>query len=224
MSTNKPELVESGVAYEKTGLVHRVRQPETGSAHPTVVMLQGRMGTEDVMWVFARTLPKDWLLIAPRAPLSEGDGFSWHPPKLDSWPDVGMFADGVEAVHQLILALPSLYKADLTNLYLMGFSQGAALSYAYTVQYSHLVQGIAALVGFMPLHVPVGQAQDAFLDKPVFVAAGTKDETIPLELSRQSKTFLQTAGADVTYGEYETGHKLNSQGIKALTAWWDEQQ
>ena len=35
---------------------------------------------------------------------------------------------------------------------------------------------------------------------------------------------LETAGADVEYHEYDTGHKLNAQGMRELKAWWDGRQ
>ena len=48
-------------------LIHRVAQPAGPGPHPTVLMLHGRSGDENVMWVFARALPPDWLIVAPRA-------------------------------------------------------------------------------------------------------------------------------------------------------------
>jgi predicted esterase len=43
-----------------------------------------------------------------------------------------------------------------------------------------------------------------------------------LVVSRKSAETLKTAGADLTYGEFETGHKLNSQGVRELKEWWAE--
>jgi hypothetical protein len=43
-----PTLVTSVQAIQKAGLIHRVLRPETNGPLPTVVMLHGRSGNEDV--------------------------------------------------------------------------------------------------------------------------------------------------------------------------------
>ena len=59
-------LIADGPAFERAGLIHRVREPERSGLRRTVVMLHGRSGDENVMWVFARAVPADWLVLAPR--------------------------------------------------------------------------------------------------------------------------------------------------------------
>lgn len=219
---NSPELIETGSAVEASGLIHRVLQPDGSSPHPTAVLLHGRSGTEDVMWIFQRALPQDWLVVAPRAIKDDPDGgYSWHPRQRDEWPSLEMFDQAVAAVAQFINALPELYGADPERIYLMGFSQGAATAFATAIRHPDLVQGIAGLVGFMPEDCEA-EIETGVLDGlPVFMAAGLEDATIPLEVSRKSAETLRTAGADLTYNEYETGHKLNAQGMRDLKAWWE---
>jgi phospholipase/carboxylesterase len=195
-----------------------VLQPEGEGPWPTAVLLHGHAGNEDVMWVFARTLPKNWLLIAPRAISTSAEGgYTWHPRQLDNWPSLSEFDEAVTAVTHFIHALPHLYQANPQQIYLMGFSQGAALAYATAIHQPNLVQGIAALVGFMP------EGTDAAPLKglPAFMAVGKQDEQIPYELAQQCATILQTAEAQLDYHEYDTGHKLNAQGVRDLTAWWE---
>ena len=36
------------------------------SVRPAVVMLHGRSGSEDDTWIFVRTIPKDWVVVAPQ--------------------------------------------------------------------------------------------------------------------------------------------------------------
>ncbi|MFZ0547505.1 MAG: alpha/beta fold hydrolase [Candidatus Promineifilaceae bacterium] len=223
-----PELIENGPAYEASGLVHRVLVPEgkgpfSTGPHPTAVMIHGRSGNEDVMWVFRRALPKDWLVVAPRAIQDDPDGgYSWHPRQKDEWPSLGMFDEAVSAVVKFIKALPELYGADPEHIYLMGFSQGAATAFATAIRHPGLVKAVAGLVGFMPFDSESEVAPGVLDGLPVFMAVGLEDDTIPLALSRHCADALRTAGADLIYGEYETGHKLNAQGMRELKAWWGE--
>jgi phospholipase/carboxylesterase len=138
-----------------------------------------------------------------------------------------MFDDAVTAVARFVKSLPALYNADLDRVVLKGFSQGAAACFAVALRRPGLVKGIASLVGFMPegvanLQSPVSSLQSPLSNLPVFMAAGKNDPTIPLAKARETAEILRAAEADLTYHEYDTGHKLNAQGTRDLTAWWSE--
>lgn len=218
-----PKLVTSVNIIQQAGLIHRVQQPAGDGSFPTVVMLHGRAGTEDVMWVFANTLPKNWLIVAPRGIRLDPDGgYDWRPRSKDEWPPLAAFDDAVTAVTRFIHALPTLYNADPAQIYLMGFSQGAATAYATAMQHPGLVQGIAGLVGFVPGDCDEIVETAVLQDLPIFMAVGTQDTTVPYEQSQLCGDTLRNAGAALTYGEYDTGHKLNGQGIRDLREWWKQ--
>lgn len=218
-----PQLVESERAYDMAGLVHRVLVPDGAVPHPTVVMLHGLRGNEDVMWIFQRALPKGWLVAAPRAIKADPvGGYGWHPRQPDEWPALVMFDEAVTAVVRFIKALPELYGADPERIYLMGFSQGAATAFATAMRHPELVKGIAGLVGFAPEDCEAEVESGVLNGLPVFMAVGAEDATIPLDRSRDGAEVLEAAGADLTYLEYKTGHKLNAEGMRALKQWFSE--
>lgn len=221
MNALEPTLIADGPAYEGTGLVHRVRRPGDVGPHPTVVMLHGRSGNEDVMWVFARALPAGWLAVAPRAYRADPDGgYSWRLRGENEWPTLPQFDEPVGRVMRLIGELPVLYGADPRGVYLMGFSQGAALSYAVGLRYPAMVQGIAGLVGFVPERCGDISRMAPLRGMPIFMAVGREDPLIPRARSVACAQTLQAAGADLEYQEYDTGHKLNADGMRDLQAWW----
>ncbi len=216
-------LVASGPAFDLAGLLHRVREPAAPGPHRAVVMLHGRGGDENVMWVFARTVPVEWLLVAPRAIKTDPDGgYAWHPRKPDEWPPLTMFDEAVAVVVKLIHALPQLYDADPGHIYLMGFSQGAAAAYATALRHPGLVKGIAGLVGFLPVVSDEGVTPAPLKGLPVFMAVGKRDPTIPLEVAEGCARTLREAGAQLEYHAYDTGHKLDARGMEALKRWWAE--
>ena len=225
MTSSSPKLVTTVSVIQKAGLIHRVQMPEGEGPFPTVVMLHGRAGTEDVMWIFAKTLPPDWLVLAPRGIRLDPDGgYDWRPRGKDEWPTLSAFDEAVTAVTRFIHALPDLYNADPEQIYLMGFSQGAATSYATAMAHPGLVQGIAGLVGFVPGECGKMMETAVLRNLPIFMAVGTEDPTIPYEQSKICAKTLRNAGAKLTYNEYDTGHKLNAQGVRDLKAWWSERE
>lgn len=225
MTEHEPPLVDNGPALQRAGLVHRVLQPSAEGPHPTIVMLHGRSGNEDVMWIFRRSVPENWLLVAPRAIKEDpAGGYSWRIREKDEWPTLVQFDVAVGAVVDFIEALPELYDADLERLYLMGFSQGAATAYAVAMHYPHMVKGIAALVGFLPMECDDITTAGALEGLPIFMAVGKEDERIPYRRSLSCAHTLHLAGAELDYHEYEMGHRLNADAMRDLRGWWQEQE
>lgn len=173
------------------------------------------------MAVFAPTVPRDWLVVAARAPYAASTGgYAWQPRLPDEWPALAQFDPAVAAVRGLIAALPELYGADGAGIHLVGFSQGAATAYAAAMRHPGLVRGIAGLVGFAPTVGDDVRAARPLAELPVFMAVGRRDAAIPIERSLACAETLRAAGADLTYNTYDTGHKLSAQGMRDLAAWW----
>jgi phospholipase/carboxylesterase len=185
-------------------------------------MIHGWKGNEDVMWIFERTLPQNWLVVAPRAILPDPDGgYTWYPhPAPGYWPTREEFEPALGALDRFLTTLPELYDADLDETYLMGFSQGAAAALALAATRPGRFQGLAALVGFAPERLGRLSAPVPLRDLPTFMAVGVEDDRIPLAVARRGAALLRLLGADLTYQEYPTGHRLNGDGMRDLSDWW----
>lgn len=219
-SLNDSQLIHTGPEMFEAGLAHRLQLPDGPGPYPTAIMVHGRLGNEDVMWVFRKVVPRPWLVVAPRALYADHDMYSWHIQEKGEWAELADFDPSVAALARFMHAMTRLYNADPDRMYLMGFSQGAAVSVALALRHPELVRGLASLVGFAP-----GAAADEIDGRlaglPVFMAAGAEDETIPYDVTQHSKALLERAGADLEYHEYKTGHKLTSAGVKDLRAWFN---
>lgn len=189
--------------------VVRQRTPNHPPPHALVLLLHGWTGDEKAMWIFAPRLPKNALLVAPRGlyPTPLG-GFGWSPRVDVKWLSIEDLQPAVEALRALLKSenFPSAY---LGQIHLVGFSQGAALAYAFSLINPSQVGAVAGLSGFMPEHAGKLIDSKPLSGKPVFVAHGTRDELVPVEMARQAVRILQTAGADVSYCEDDVGHKLS---------------
>lgn len=200
-------------------LPHRLRLPGGAANHaPAVVMVHGLYGDENSMWAFERTLPRGAVIVSPRAPLEAGSGYSWFAEDRSSRGG-SSFDDGLEALREFVARLPEAYGVDGSRVVLVGFSQGAAMGYALALSQPAMVRGLAALAGFVPAPARQGITPGRLSGKPVFIAHGAEDPTLSIEEARQAREAMALAGAEITYGEYEVGHKLNMPGMRDLTAW-----
>jgi phospholipase/carboxylesterase len=219
----KPELIEF------KGWTLRLYRPERPGPHPVIFLLHGWTGDENVMWVFASRLPKHYLMVAPRglfaSPLG---GFGWNAHNQGAWPELNDFQPAVDGILELSANLQTAleqevnqpFLADFSHLSLVGFSQGAALAYAFALLHSDRVARLASLAGFMPEGVESLLEKRVLTGKPVFVAHGARDETVPVERARQAVKNLQQAGALVTYCEGNAGHKLDAACFRGLAEFY----
>ena len=183
-------------------------------------------------WIFTRNVPDDWLIVSPRAIEFEPEtaehetGYSWIEMPEAGWPEFDAFDGAVQALADFVIALPDVYNSDSENTLILGFSQGAATALVTAIEHPNICKGIAALVGFVP-DLPINKVEairesQPLANLPILMAVGNRDERIPLEISQRSLKTLQLAGANPEWNLYQTGHKLNGQGMRDLTAWLEK--
>jgi phospholipase/carboxylesterase len=216
-------------AYAASDLVHAIYLPVAATKSrpaPLVVMVHGWAGDESVTWVFKQTIPPEAAIITPRAPLQLPEkGFAWfqYQDKTDFVPDPETFTEGLHRLEQFLTSLPALYPVDPARLILMGFSQGAMISNALALTQPERVKGVVSLAGGIPQAPELLQSSTPLDGLPVFIAHGTRDETVPLSAAQQARDIYSRQGAKVTYQEYDAAHKMSSQGMKDLKEWLAEQ-
>ncbi len=196
----------------------RVR-PSSAENPRLLAMIHGWTGDENSMWVFARGLPSDFWIIAPRAPYrAESSGFSWRAPQplTDGRPSLEMLLPAAEALIQLIDEYAASVKVEARQFDLMGFSQGGAMVNLIGMLYPQRVRRMGVLASFVPSGLDEYIAKKALTGKNIFVAHGTQDKLISVERARASIALLEQAGAQVTYCEDEVGHKLSANCLRAL--------
>ncbi len=188
-------------------------------------MLHGWLGNENVMWTFESALPKNAVIVSPRAPMEIGNGgYGWFErlpsPRGKGVGDEGdSLSNGLAALREFISQLPELYPVDPARLYLMGFSQGAAACYSFALSDPQSVAGVIALAGFLPDPARERIVPNCLAHKPIFISHGIQDKDVPLSQAQEAREALAITGATISYHEYETGHKLNAQGMRDLKAW-----
>jgi len=194
----------------------RVQYPKNTADNRVLLLLHGHLGNENAMWILAKPLPKNYYLLAPRAPVQTGeDQYSWHEIS-PQWPQIQTYQ---KLADQLISRVDEWIKEQsITNdkYNIMGFSQGAVMAYALALLFPERVGKVAALAGFIP-HAWQEQVNlKSIKGKTFYIAHGTKDEIIPINKAKQTAKLFKENGADVTFCEADIGHKISSNCFKGL--------
>jgi phospholipase/carboxylesterase len=105
---------------------------------------------------------------------------------------------------------------DAKQFDLMGFSQGAAMTYTVGLLHPERLRRQVVLSGFLPENGDALLSGGRLSGKPVFVAHGRKDDMIPVELARHAVGLLKAADVKVEYCESDAGHKVSKECIKEM--------
>jgi phospholipase/carboxylesterase len=185
-----------------------------------MLLIHGLTGDENSMWVFARNMPGQYWMVAPRALYpAQPSGYSWRD-KTDSSTSERHRLDQLRESAERLIRLVDEYSAsagiEATTFDVMGFSQGAAICNVLAFLYPQRVRKVGILAGFVPLGLEELASQRPLEGKPFFITHGTRDEMVPVERARDSVTILEMAGAKVTYCEDDVAHKVSVNCLRAL--------
>jgi len=194
----------------------RVRPPADAGGR-LLLMLHGWQGDENSMWIFARNLPADYWIVAPRAlHVAPEGGYTWRTPVSGGWPTLETLMPAVDALVDLLDAWAREHDIADPAMDMIGFSQGAALSFAFALLHPERVRKLGILAGFAPEGADAIAVPGKFTGKHFFVAHGSKDQIVPVEQAQRSVRLLESAGARVSFCQSEVGHKLSLDCLKSL--------
>jgi phospholipase/carboxylesterase len=96
-----------------------------------------------------------------------------------------------------------------SRIVLAGFSQGGAIALHTALRYPLRLAGLIALSTYLPLKSKLTQeAHEANRQLPIFMAHGSFDEVISLDVCKASLNALNQQGYAVDWHEYAMGHSL----------------
>ena len=146
-------------------------------------------------------------------------GYAWYDLGEEGIPDPHSFSESLRILQEFLIQIRQGYPIGPTGLILLGFSQGAVMSYAAGLLDPTHVRAIVALSGYIPNRSNLPIKWSELKGFPIFISHGTYDELIPLKLSKESAELLRNAGANVTFKEYTMGHQVTENTLRDLSAW-----
>jgi phospholipase/carboxylesterase len=194
-------------------------RPAQGTPERLLILLHGWTGDENSMGVLAQKLASKYSILAPRAPFPVPQGgYSWRKMTPGTWGRMSLeeLRPAAESLLKLVDEWPLLADVAARPFDLMGFSQGACMSYAFAMLYPGRVRSLAALSGFLPDGMEGLLAARTLAGKLVFVAHGRQDDMVAVERARRAVALLQEAGVAVTYCESDGGHRVSKECLRGM--------
>lgn len=207
-------------------LKHLVRQPKnTIEKAPLLLLLHGYGSNAEDLFSFANELPDNYLVISAQAPydLSYGS-YAWYAINFDAdqnkFSDLDQARNSRDLIVDFINEVVANYNIDSENITLIGFSQGAILSFAVGLSYPEKIKRIVALSGYLNTEIlKENSEKNSFNNLSVFQSHGTVDQVIPVDWARKAKPFLEQLNININYKEYPIGHGISPQNFYDFKSW-----
>lgn len=162
---------------------------------------------------------------APMMPVTINNGYvmrAWYDVTfdgLDRRPDTR----GILASQRAVEALLAREKARgiaAERIVLAGFSQGGAITLQTGLRHAEALAGLMVLSSYLPLpETLAAEAAPANARTPIFMAHGTEDAVIGIELARRSRALLEQQGYTVEWHEYPMPHSVCLEEIGDISQW-----
>lgn len=210
-------------------LYYLVQEPEVVlESNPVLILLHGFGSNEEDLFSFASELPKNYYIISVRAPKPLAPyGYAWFDIQFDAYGN--KITNDEEAwlaknlVIDFINEVVNKYPIEKDNVNLIGFSQGAILSYAVALTQPKLVNKVVALSGYFKKDLIKDYLpQEEYKHLKFFISHGTVDQVISIEDARKISPILTELGITHTYKEYPVGHGVAPQNFYDLRKFIEE--
>ncbi|MCD6010911.1 MAG: phospholipase/carboxylesterase [Flavipsychrobacter sp.] len=215
-------LLSFAQLQQDLALKYVVQQPTEKTAKtPVIILLHGYGSNEGDLFELRNVFPRKYLIISARAPYPVGtQGYQWFDlRKGDGYTEISYSRD---LVLKLITQIVDNYKADPKQVYIMGFSQGAMMSYDIGLLNPDKVKGIAPLSGrlFAHLQQKIRSATPQLKQLKIFIAHGTADDRIKFAEGKAANEYLKNIGLKPEFHEYPgMGHSISNDVLKDLVKW-----
>lgn len=196
---------------------------ETGEAknQEVFILIHGWKGNENSMSIFLQSIPNPGMAILPRGIIPLGQNqFGWVDIRNSENNDFRYYQDVAAHLHKSILNVLERFHPDSSKkINLIGFSQGAAVSFIYSLFFANQINKVALLSGFMPKNTPQIRKENVNTIK-YYVSHGKKDELVDYDQAVKLREYLMFQNAEVIFCAAEVGHKVSSDCLSALKSFF----
>ncbi len=209
-------------------LTHIVRPSSLSQKAPLLLLLHGYGSDENDLFSFASELPEEFLIVSAKAPYPlQLYGNAWYAINFDGnggkFNDTNQAIESRELILKFIEELIQAYPIDENNINLLGFSQGAILSYALSLTYPEKIKRVVALSGYIDPEMISGNPEDKNTENlKIYASHGSLDQVIPVSWARKNKDYLTSFGVNFVYEEFPVGHGVSPQNFFNLKRWLNE--
>ena len=187
-----------------------------------IFLLHGYGSNEEDLFSLKEFIPSNYIIISLRAPIIIGfNSYAWYTINFENYIDRWIDKDEAINSKSVIINDISLHMEDLgfknRKISLLGFSQGAILSWSLGVEYPHLIKNILPLSGFY--HSEITNSNSNYKFKlNCFCSHGIHDPVIPISWTRKGIELLKK-NISIEFKEYQSGHEINNENLRDIIEW-----
>ncbi|MBW3623092.1 MAG: alpha/beta fold hydrolase [Armatimonadetes bacterium] len=213
-------------------LTHVLNTPREGFSEPppALVLLHGLGSNEHDLLGLAPFLDPRLFILSLRAPFAFDEAYAgayaWFGMEVSP---MGWAYNPIEAEESRRILVSFLdeataaYDLDPPRIYLMGFSQGAAMALAVALTAPKRLSGVVAMSGSLLPETLENPAAPEDLDGlPILMTHGTHDEVVPVALGRMSRDRLQSYPVRLDFREYPMVHEVSEASLRDVSGWLAE--
>lgn len=208
-------------------LKYLVSEPKTaGSNRPLVIFLHGYGSNEEDLFELKQEFSPEYIYLSIQAPMTLAPGsYQWYGLQPSEQPQVeANVLKHAKLLEDFIQAAVKKYHTSLNRVILIGFSQGAIMSYELALKHPKMVKGIAALSGkilpTLKTQVKPGMNLEGL---SIFIGHGTIDDRIPMREANEALALLEKTSIKPTFHSYpKMGHSINQQELNDIKKWMEE--
>ena len=191
---------------------------------PLVIFLHGYGSNEQDLFGIKDDLPASYTYLSVRAPITMEEGsYQWFRKKGE-----GAYngeTDDLKTSGQVLLDFiaqaAKKYHTEPDKVVLVGFSQGAIMSYEVALRHPEALGGIAALSGrILPVLKSALKPDEKRQALAIFIGHGKEDKRLPYKDGTEANSLLQSISLTPEFHGYEgLGHSISAAEIEDLNAW-----
>jgi phospholipase/carboxylesterase len=209
-------------------LDYNIRLSNLGTEKSKVIyLIHGYGADKNDLFSFANYLPENLTVIAVQAPFSlPYGGAAWYSLEVDTKgnhvSDTEQAKQSVKEIAKFIDSSITEYKFDADNIFILGFSQGAILTYSLVLNNPEKYKYILPLSGFIMHEIMPDKFDKDYRHLDFYSAHGTMDGIIPIKKGRTVSKLLKELNIKHIYHEFSSAHSIAQKEFEEIISWLRE--
>ena len=196
----------------------KIKNNETG----LIFLLHGYGSNEKDLFSFSEFLPKNNHIISFQGPTElEKNCYSWYDIYFDDNSvksyNIEQARESIEIIYNNIIHYSNLFN-HVGKITLIGFSQGAILSWSLGINYAGKINKLILLSGYFNEEL-ITNTSNEIEELNCFISHGIHDQVIPIELARDSIKKIEKYNFNYQFNEYPEAHGVSNQILNDLIEW-----
>lgn len=213
-------------------LQHVIRPAKNKNA-PLLLLLHGYGSNEDDLFSFAPELSQEFFIVSARAPYEMPPyGAAWYAINFDAtggkFSDVNQAKQSMNLLLNFIMELKDSYPISKEKINILGFSQGAILSYALSLSYPQLFDKVVCMSGYLNEEMIENREdleirfRESVTKPSYFISHGTVDQVVPYAWAKQAPDYLNNLKIEYVFKDYPIGHGVARDNFYDMKAWLEK--